>query len=250
MTLFIELARAELMMRYRNSRFGIIWAVLHPLIYALALTVLFDGVTRINTGNIPYPLFILSSMTLWIYFVSLTTTLSKVLETRKHWLENLPLPLTPIFLAAGAGPLCDFLIGLLVVGLAVLFEYGVHINMFLYVPVAIIMISILGATIGIITAKLSIRFKDIPPIIQYALRIMLYLSPVFYPLVLSGQSSAFSLQWLNPIAGCMALFRFGLFGEGLLPLMNMIPAALFIVTMPFIVRMYLLAKPTNAEATV
>src|SRR4051812_17538637 len=43
--------------RYKKSLLGPLWALVVPLGYVLVFSVVFNGVTKVATGGVPYPLF-------------------------------------------------------------------------------------------------------------------------------------------------------------------------------------------------
>jgi ABC-type polysaccharide/polyol phosphate export permease len=71
--LFGNLFRRDLRVKYRGSVLGLVWSLANPLalmgIYFLVFAVLWKG------ANVPhYPLYLLTGLTLWIFFgVSLQT---------------------------------------------------------------------------------------------------------------------------------------------------------------------------------
>ena len=57
----------DLQLRYRQTFFGIAWAVLQPLAAVLAFSVVFGRIADVPSDGLPYPVFALAGLTVWIY---------------------------------------------------------------------------------------------------------------------------------------------------------------------------------------
>src|SRR5262249_23362318 len=66
-------------LRYRQTIIGVTWALLQPLLAMVIFTILFGRLITIPTGGVPYPLFALSALIPWTYFVHALTLVSKCL---------------------------------------------------------------------------------------------------------------------------------------------------------------------------
>ncbi|MBV8893550.1 MAG: hypothetical protein JO266_16550, partial [Acidobacteria bacterium] len=71
--LLYTLSVFRLTVRYKQSLLGWAWAALQPLALMLIYTILFTRVTKVATGGIPYPIFVLSALLPWILFSSSVT---------------------------------------------------------------------------------------------------------------------------------------------------------------------------------
>ncbi len=60
------LTKRELQIRYKQSVFGIAWAVLQPLVFAFVLALFFGLVIKVNIpGDLPYPVFAVAGIVPW-----------------------------------------------------------------------------------------------------------------------------------------------------------------------------------------
>src|SRR5215831_1060985 len=94
----------RLRVRYQNSWLGWAWAVLQPLAFLAFLTVVGSAIGRHSTSDIPYPLFILASLSPWTFFAtSLSTAAAGVLSSRsliaKVYFPREIVPLSYVFAA-------------------------------------------------------------------------------------------------------------------------------------------------------
>src|SRR5512138_2851851 len=62
------LAERDLRARYNQASLGFVWALLNPIVLVIAFSILFDRVTTLNTGGVPYPLFSYVALIAWNFF--------------------------------------------------------------------------------------------------------------------------------------------------------------------------------------
>src|SRR5262249_38660808 len=70
---------------------------------------------------------------------------------------------------------------------------------------------VLAAAVGILTAALNVRFRDIKFALPFALQIWMFASPVFYPIDILGARTKLLLSF-NPMTGIISGFRTAVFG--------------------------------------
>ncbi|MDQ3146424.1 MAG: ABC transporter permease [Actinomycetota bacterium] len=62
------LARREFLIRYKQAVLGVAWAVLSPLVLMALFTLVFQKIARVDTGDVPYPLFAFLGLLPWTFF--------------------------------------------------------------------------------------------------------------------------------------------------------------------------------------
>jgi lipopolysaccharide transport system permease protein len=80
-------------------------------------------------------------------------------------------------------------------------------------PFVFVGVSMISIGCGLIAALLTARYRDISNLISIVLRLLMFMTPVLYPLA----SVSDKLKWIvliNPLTPLFELFRFSLFGEG------------------------------------
>ena len=60
--LFYFLAWRDLLVRYKQTIFGVLWAVVRPLVTMLILVVIFGSVAGLPSDGVPYPILVLGGM--------------------------------------------------------------------------------------------------------------------------------------------------------------------------------------------
>ena len=66
-------AARDIKIKYKQSALGPLWLLIAPLGLLAAVTIAFYGVTKVDTGGVPYVLFALVGLRVWIY-IQLTLT--------------------------------------------------------------------------------------------------------------------------------------------------------------------------------
>lgn len=202
----------ELKVRYKQTTIGVLWVVLQPIVTTIIFAVVFSEVSRFDSPGIPYPLVVLSGLLIWLFLSNAIMFASNSLVgasdlVTKIYFPRLMLPLAPIF--AGA---IDLAVGLVVLFVALgLYRVNFSLNM-VAIPLFLILGVLLAAAIGIMTAALNVRFRDIKFALPFILQIWMFASPVFYPMEILSPGAMRILRF-NPMTGIISGFRSAIFGS-------------------------------------
>jgi lipopolysaccharide transport system permease protein len=207
--LLAMLARKDFVVRYRRAAFGLLWAVALPLLQALVLALVLSKIVRFQTG-VDYPVFVYSGMVLWTAFsTSLTYASTSIVDaadlSTKIYFPRAVLPLVSV-LSNTYGLVVGVVIFLV---MAVATGVSLDAGAVLVVP-AVLLTLVLTAGFGLVFAALHVYFRDIRYLVQAALIVWFYASPVFYPL--TATKNLRPLLELNPMTGVIELFRAGTIG--------------------------------------
>jgi lipopolysaccharide transport system permease protein len=201
----------DLKVRYKQTLMGVVWVIAQPLFTMLAFTVFFNRLGGFPSDGIPYPLFAYAGLLLWTFFsVSITSgTGSLISNTSLVTKVYFPRAFIPAA-AVGAG-LVDFLVG--AVPLAALAAYyGVRVTWgLLLAPAFVLLAAALALAVGMISAALTVRYRDLRHALPFLLQLWMFASPVIYP---SGLVPA-RWRWLlaaNPLTGVLEGFRAAITG--------------------------------------
>jgi lipopolysaccharide transport system permease protein len=206
----VMLARHDFQARYRSTILGLAWSVLLPLVQGGVLAVVFTRVVRIQTG-VSYPMFVLSGTTIWSYLSQSILAGSTSLVDRsdlatKIYFPRLLLPAVPtvaglVSVAASTS-----------VALVLIPAFGIPGRVtLLLLPGAIALTAVLATAVAENCALLHAYFRDVRYLVQAALLIGIYATPVIYPL--SRAHHLRSYLEANPATGVLQLTRFCFFGR-------------------------------------
>ncbi len=222
----------EIKGRYRQMALGPLWIVLNPIINMVLFTFVFGKVARLPSEGVPYPIFTYTAMLPWIYFSSAAQNSMGSLVAEMGVISKIYFPRLIMPISATVAGLIDFLISFLVLlGLMVWFGFPPTWRMLL-LPVYLLLAAGGGLGIGLWTASLTVRFRDLKLVAASAVRVFMYLTPVAYSATLIAEKFP-DWMWLyrlNPLYWVIEGFRWCLLGIGNPPEPYMlIPIALTIL---------------------
>lgn len=192
--------------RYKQTSLGLAWALLQPLMMMVIFTAVFSLLARMPSDGAPYALFAFTALLPWSLFNTAVTggTNSLVAHTSLITKVYFPREILPITYAAAA--LFDFAIGFVVLlGLMYWFAVPLTAHALMVLPiVALLVLWILA--VSLVLAAIQVRFRDIGVALPVLMQILMFASPVIYPLSVVPESWR---PWylLNPLAGIVSSFR-------------------------------------------
>lgn len=195
------LAKTDFKLRYHGSVLGYLWALLKPLLTFAVMNFVFSSMFNPRgTGDSTYSLQLLVALMMFYFFSEGTTAGMSSLLSKSQLVTKIYIPRWTIILASTINATLIFLMNLLVIVFFFALKGFVpsiaSILMFLLFSV---FIYILILSFSLITAPLYVKFRDLVMIWEVLLMIILYASPIIYPLAtLPAEYHTFIL--LNPIA--------------------------------------------------
>lgn len=210
--LFYFLALRDVKIRYKQTLLGITWVVLQPIITTVIFTTVAFRLGASRNLSVPYPLYAYSGLMMWIFINSAINNSSNSLVNHSGLITKVYFPRLIIPLSAVGATLVDLFFGLVSL-LAAMLVYGVlpSARNLLILPLLIPVI-LLTSGLGILTAALSVKYRDVKYILPFILQVFFFISPIFYPLSVVPEESLW-LWKLNPLTGILETFRSVLFGE-------------------------------------
>ncbi len=104
----------------------------------------------------------------------------------------------------------------------------------LLIPVLVLMMAGMGLGTGIIVSSLTTKYRDFHMLLTFGVQLLLYTTPVAYPLsYLEDKPYAAWIAW-NPLAPIVETFRFAFFNIGNFNATGMIYSASFILVLLFV----------------
>jgi len=97
------------------------------------------------------------------------------------------------------------------------------------IPLLVLMMALFGLGLGIIISSLTTQYRDFSVLVTFAVQLLMYATPVAYPMsFLVNKSYASWIQW-NPLAPIVEGFRYALFGMGGFHYQDLYYSAVFII---------------------
>ena len=192
--------------KYRQSFLGIFWAIIPPIVTAAGFTLAKSGGV-INLGNteLPYPAYVMFSMTLWQTFVESLQGPVNAVTQAKALLARINFPREAVILAKLGEVFFNFGIKLvLIIGLFIWFKMPVTWSVIL-APVALIHLVMLGTFFGLMLAPMGALYQDFSMGLTLATGFWLFLTPVVYPVPNEGLFG--TIVKLNPVTPLLVTTR-------------------------------------------
>jgi ABC-type polysaccharide/polyol phosphate export permease len=198
------LSRKEFFVRYRRASFGVIWAVVLPLLQAIVLAVVVSRFVRFETGG-NFTLFVFAGTLAWSFFSQTVTggTTSIVDNADMSAKIYFPRAVFPL-VVVGAGLYGLAISGVILLGFAIGAGEFDPLRTLLIVP-AVVVLVLLSSAAALLLAALQVYFRDMKYVIAAALLPWFYLTPIFYPLDRIGRLH--TLVEANPVTGAVELLR-------------------------------------------
>lgn len=246
--LFLILTWRDIVVQYKQTVVGVLWAVLRPLLTMLAFTFVFGKIAKLPTeGEAPYALMVYSAMLPWQLFATALSNSSNALVSNANLVSKVYFPRLLVPTATVGVAIVDFLLSLAIL--------AVIMCIYQYIPpmqvLAIIPLSILGSVLalgpGLLLCSLNVTYRDFRYILPFITQFGLYVSPVGF------SSSIVPEKWqmlfmCNPMVGVIDGFRWALLGTIEFPEKQLMVSVLFaIVFMILGIKLFRKTEKTFAD---
>jgi ABC-type polysaccharide/polyol phosphate export permease len=195
--------------RYLRSRLGVIWALLQPTLQAAVLSVVFVVIFKVK--RVPhYPVFVLSGIMSWQLFAQACTFGTTSIVDNAALVRKVAVPKVIFPIAASGSTVIVFAMQVVVLlaGGAIVGTLGSATPLLL---LAIPLIGALGTAIGIFCASLYVTMRDLRFVVESALMMGFYLTPVMWDVSRLPLSVRPYADW-NPMLGGLSLVRAAIIG--------------------------------------
>lgn len=213
--LFFFFAWRDIKVRYKQTALGVGWAVLQPFLATGVFTLFFNRVAGISSGSssIPYPVFAYLGLMFWNCFSGSVGMISNSLVGSQGLLTKIYFPRLIPPLAATALNVVDFFFAgfAFVIMLIVYHIVPGMAGILIFVP-SLILVVYGALAMGIFFAALNVKYRDVRTAIPFILQIMMFVTPVIYPITLIPQRFRI-YSYLNPAAGAISSVRAGFFHQ-------------------------------------
>ena len=196
--------------RYKQSRLGILWALLQPLSMMVVFTLMFSFIGGAPQHGIPYPVFAYAAILPWTMFSSGLVSAAGALTSHASLLTKVSFPREILPLTYVVAALVDFAIASSALALLMVwFQIPLTALAIWSLAVIAILACFLVGT-GLLLAALQVRYRDVGHALPVLLQVWMFASPVLYPLDAVRQSlprGLYAVYLLNPMAGIVDTFR-------------------------------------------
>jgi lipopolysaccharide transport system permease protein len=202
----------DVKVRYKQTALGVLWVVLQPLLMMLVFSFLFGRVVGVRSEGISYSLFAYAGLVMWTFFSSAINSAGNSVVNSSSLITKVYFPRLLVPAAAVGATLVDFTVAFVPLIVAMMYSrVGLTANLLL-LPLFILLVVTLALGVGLWTAALNVKYRDIRLALPFIIQLWFFVTPIIYPLnMVQGK-----LHWilaLNPMAGIVEGFRISLYGH-------------------------------------
>ncbi|MFO7790601.1 MAG: ABC transporter permease [Bacteroidales bacterium] len=209
--LAVNLAGSEIRGRHAQTWLGYFISLIQILLATSIYWLIFGIILNVDTGNIPFPLFVLTGLIPWVYFSGLVQEAGNSLISSQHLITKIYFPRVILPFSKALPGLVDFFIAFAVsIMLMAIFQVPLRTEI-LVAPLFLIILIFSGIALGIWISSLSVRFRDFSRLIPYLINFGFFMTPVFYPSTIVPEHLEFIL-YINPAAFAIEGMRWAMFG--------------------------------------
>ena len=218
--LCVLFVKRNIITQYKQTILGPLWFLVQPILTTFMYMVVFGGIAKISTDNLPQPLFYLSGICLWQYFADCLNKTSNTFVDNAGIFGKIYFPRLIVPLANVLSNLVRFGIqlGLFFVvyaGYVVFTDVVISPNLYaLLLPVLVFLLGGLALGLGILFSSMTTKYRDLQMLLSFLVSLWMYATPVIYPLSTITNAKLRLVMQLNPITGIVEFFKYGMLGVG------------------------------------
>jgi ABC-type polysaccharide/polyol phosphate export permease len=205
------LAQRDIKVRYKQTYFGVAWAVLQPLLAMVVFTLVLGRIPNLSAGGIPYSAFVISGLAVWYPFATAIAGAAESLVSAPELVTKVYFPriLAPLGAVLAAGVDLAVALGLSIV-VALIAGVSIPATVAL-IPVTVVVAIFVAFGLSLWLAALNVLYRDVRHAVPFFLQLLFFASPILY----SAHAVDQRFEWvlaLNPITAPAELWRWSLLG--------------------------------------
>lgn len=209
--LFYFLAWRDILVRYKQTVIGILWAVLRPFLTMIVFVFVFSRIAKLPAEGVPYPVMVFAAMLPWQLFATSLSEGSNSLITNANLISKVYFPRLIVPASAVIVSFVDFAISLGLLALLMVWYHVWPSWQLVTLPLFTILALIASTGAGLWLAALNVKYRDFRYVVPFLVQFGLYLSPVGF------SSNIVPEKWrllysLNPVVGVIDGFRWAISG--------------------------------------
>jgi len=199
------LAVTQYKLKDQSTFFGFLWSFLHPLVLLLVLYTFFNA--QLGSSIEHYGVYLLVGLVIYTHFTNSTSLAMGSLRNQRELVTEVVFRKELLVLGSVLSSSVEFVISMTICVLIALVA-GVEPSMaLLFLPVVMVIELLLVTVVSLLLAAIYPFAWDIDHIYSILLRVLLFLTPVFYhPSLLGDGLSRRIVEW-NPLAYVMTASR-------------------------------------------
>ena len=210
--LFYFFAWRDIKLRYKQTIFGIAWAILQPFIAMVVFSIVFGKLARMPSDDIPYPIFVYAGLLLWTVFSTSLNNASQSLITNANIVQKVYFPRIILPAASIMVSLVDFFFAALIfAGIVAYYKFVPNFEGLLLLPLLLLVTTFASLGLGWFLAAFNVQYRDVRYALPFFIQLLIFITPVIYPVSIVPKAYQWILA-LNPMTGVIETFKAGFLG--------------------------------------
>lgn len=192
--------------RYKQTFLGAAWAVIQPLGMTLVFALIFSIFVHIDSGGVPYPIFLYVALLPWTFFAMSVTTATPSLYQNMNLVTKIYFPREILPFGAVGATAVDFWWGAVVLVVFMLIYHMPWQATMVYLPLLLIIQIIFTLGVSLICSAATVTYRDVHHAVPLVIQIWMYATPIIY----AANQVPERWQWLymlNPMAVLINAYR-------------------------------------------
>lgn len=205
--------------QYKQTVLGPAWLFISPIFTSLIYTFVFGGIAKMSTDGLPQILFYLPGTAIWSFFASCLTDNANTFTANagvfgKVYFPRLTMPISNVLSSAIRYGIQFIMVMAFLIFYTITGEVSPNWHLFWIIPLTLIHLGIMGMGIGIIISSMTTKYRDLKVLVGFGVSLLMYATPVVYPLSQLSDGWMKTVVMLNPITMPIELYRYALLGVG------------------------------------
>jgi ABC-type polysaccharide/polyol phosphate export permease len=198
LNLLREIAITQFKLKDQSTFFGFFWGFLNPVVMLIILFILFS--TRLGKGIDHYPIYLLIGIIQYTHFSNCTSRSLTVLHSMQKLTSDTIFPKEVLVIGSVMSNTIEFILSMVACLLIAAFS-GINLSWaVVMLPLVVVLQLILATWVSLILSCLYVFVRDVNHIYQVFLRLLIFITPIFYDISFLGQEASKYIILLNPLA--------------------------------------------------
>jgi lipopolysaccharide transport system permease protein len=206
----VSAIKIEFYSKYKRSKLGILWMIIHPFMQVLIYTLVLSAILKAKLSGIDsqyaYAIYLMSGIAGWTLFSDISSRLLTVFIDNGNLLKKVKFPriILPMIIVGVA--FVNFLI--MFISMFIVFFVLGHVSTeyLFWMPIIIFVTLINAIGIGLFLGVLNIFIRDVGQIMTIALQFWFWLTPIVYSMDMLPESYQYIFT-LNPMTGIIMSYQ-------------------------------------------
>src|SRR5437763_3826286 len=205
------LAWRDVVVRYKQTAVGVLWAFIRPFLTMVIFSVVFGRIAKLPSDHVPYAVLTFTALLPWQFFATAFAEAANAVVGNGYMITKIYFPRLILPMASIEVGIVDFLVSFVILIFMMVGFRMVPTWRVLALPLFFALCLVFTIGLGLWTSSLYVKYRDMRHLIPFITQFGMYVSPVAF------SSSIVPARWrflysLNPMVVVIDGFRSSLLG--------------------------------------